>query len=343
VFVSRPGKPLAPGRAAYYQGSPFDQYEPWMTVTDLAPASPIIGIDIGGTAVKLGLVSKLGEIISRRTIPFRTDWSFEACAAAIGDEVAALLVDSEPAAIGIGIPAYPHPETGALMAPVPNVPPLATGSLKAAFAVRFRLPVMVGNDGVCAAQAELDFGAGRAFRRFAVLTLGTGIGGAIIIDRRVIDGPHGLPPEIGAISLDPSRTDVPDVVPGAFEYLASAAALLRRYQQLAGDQAVTTPREIFDRAKEGEALALQVVDENGRWIAQVVGILSNLLNLEAVILGGGLSHAGPFLLEQVERHAKHFYWAPFGRPPKLLLAERGNDAGIIGAAAIGFAGLAERR
>ena len=298
----------------------------------------MIGVDIGGSAVKLGLVTAQGQIIARRDIPFRTDWSFAECAAAIGDEVAVLMAGgADVAGIGIGVPAYPHPETGALMAPVPNVPPLATGSLKSAFAERFGLPVTVGNDGVCAAQAELEFGAGRAFRRFAVLTLGTGIGGAIVIDGRLIDGPNGLPPEIGAISLDPSRTDVQDVVPGAFEYLASAAALLRRYQDLAGSLDVTTPREVFDRAKAGEALALRVVDEDGRWIAQVVGILSNILNLEAVILGGGLSHAGPFLLEQVERHAKHFYWAPFGRPPQLLLAELGNDAGIIGAAAIGFA------
>ena len=301
----------------------------------------VVGVDIGGTAVKLGLVSAAGEIIARRAIPFRTDWDFAACAAAIGDEVATLAGEARGlAGIGIGLPAYPHPETGALMAPVPNVPALATGSLKTAFAARFGLPVTIGNDGVCAAQAELDFGAGRAFRRFAVLTLGTGIGGAVIIDGRLINGPHGLPPEIGAISLDPSRTDLPDVVPGAFEYLASAAALLRRYQELAGNRVVTTPREIFDRAKAGEALALRVVDENGRWIAQVVGILSNILNLEAVIIGGGLSHAGPFLLEQVARHAKHFYWASFGRPPQLLLAELGNDAGIVGAAAIGFAALA---
>ena len=299
----------------------------------------MVGVDIGGTAVKLGLVDEAGQILARRTIPFVTDWTFAECAAAVGDEVAALITQSPAVSgIGIGVPAYPHPETGALMAPVPNVPPLAEGSLKMAFADRFGLPVTVGNDGVCAAQAELDFGAGRAFRRFAVLTLGTGIGGAIVIDGRLIDGPNGLPPEIGAISLDPSRTDVQDVVPGAFEYLASAAALLRRYQQLAQSDAVTTPREVFDRAKAGEALALRVVDENGRWIAQVVGILSNLLNLEAVILGGGLSHAGDFLLQQVTRHAPHFYWAPFGRPPQLLLAELGNDAGIIGAAAIGFSG-----
>jgi glucokinase len=311
-----------------------------LTETQTFPPNQAIGVDIGGTSVKLGLIASSGAVLAKRAIPFDTGWSFGACAAAIGDEVASLLGQATaPVTIGIGVPAYPHPETGALMAAVPNVPPLATGSLKTVFVDRFGLPVTVANDGVCAAQAELDFGAGRGFRRFAVMTLGTGIGGAIVIDGQVIDGPNGLPPEFGAISLDPSRTDVQDVVPGAFEYLASAAALQRRYHQLSGAAEAITPRDIFDRAKAGEALALRVVDENGRWIAQVVGILSNLLNLEAVILGGGLSHAGPFLLEQVERHAKHFYWAPFGRPPKLLLAELGNDAGIVGAAAIGFAAL----
>jgi glucokinase len=297
---------------------------------------PAVGVDIGGSAVKLGLVSAEGGVLARRAIPFDPNWSFAACAAAIGDAVAALMVGAPVLAVGVGVPAYPHPETGALMAPVPNVPPLAQGSLKQALGARFGLPVLVGNDGVCAARAERDFGAGRPFRRFAVLTLGTGIGGAVVIDGQIIDGPEGLTPEIGAICLDPSRTDLPDGVPGAFEYLASAAALARRYRELSGDPAASDARIVVERARAGEALALQVMDEEGRWIAQVVGILSNMLNLEAIILGGGLSHAGDILLAPVQKHAPGFYWAPFHRPPRIMLAEHRNDAGIIGAASLCF-------
>ncbi|GAB0116053.1 ROK family protein [Acidisoma sp. 7E03] len=306
---------------------------------DLSKKSPrlALGVDIGGSSVKLGLVTAAGTVTARQAIPFDPSWSFEACAEAIGDAAARLAEGQGMAAIGLGLPAYPHPETGALVAPVPNVPPLHRGSLKAALAARFGLPVHVGNDGVCATLAERDFGAGRAFRRFALLTLGTGIGGALVIDGRLIDGPHGLPPEIGAICLDPSRTDVPDGVPGAFEYLASAAALARRYRALSGDESVTEARQVVARAEAGEPLALQVMDEEGRWIAQVVGMMSNLLNLEAVLLGGGLSHAGQTLLAPVLRHAPRFYWAPFHRPPRILLAAHRNDAGIIGAAALCFA------
>lgn len=299
-------------------------------------AHPAVGVDIGGSAVKLGVVSAQGVVLARHALAFDPAWSFRQCAGAIGDAIVTLVAGASIRAIGVGVPAYPHPETGALMAAVPNVPPLAHGSLKQALGARFSLPVRIGNDGVCAARAERDFGAGRSFRRFAVLTLGTGIGGAVVIDGQIIDGPEGLTPEFGAICLDPSRTGLPDGVPGAFEYLASAAALTRRYRELSGDPTVPDARMVVERARAGEALALQVMDEEGRWIAQVVGILSNILNLEAVILGGGLSHAGTILLGPVQRHAPGFYWAPFHRPPRILLAEHRNDAGIIGAAALCF-------
>lgn len=299
-----------------------------------------IGVDIGGTSIKFGLVTEAGQVLAKRAIPLDRSLPFPQFAADLGNEIAALLTEGPAVSIGVGVPAYPNPETGGLMKPIPNVPPLAGGSLRDVFTARFGLPTIIGNDGVCAAEGEMVCGAGRPFQRFAVLTLGTGIGGAVVIDRKIIDGPHGLPPEIGAICLDPSRTDLPSAVPGTFEFLASASAQLRRYQTLSGDLAVTSAREVYDRAKAGEALALQIVNEGGRWIAQAIGMMSNMLNLEAVILGGGLSHAGEFLLSAVRPYLDGFYWAPFGRPPQLLLAETGNDAGIIGAAALGIAGLA---
>ncbi|HTI01595.1 MAG TPA: ROK family protein [Acidisoma sp.] len=296
-----------------------------------------IGVDIGGTSTKLGLVSEQGEIAARRVIALRPDASFADFADELGDGVAALLGNGIPVAgIGVGIPGYAHPETGAIVKPVPNCPPLAGGSLAEAFSKRFAIPTKVGNDGVCAAMGERDFGAGRAFRRYCVLTLGTGIGGAVVIDGVVIDGPYGLPPEIGAICLDPSRTDLPSNVPGTFEFLASAASLVRRYQALAPEADVANAKELFTRAESGDALARQVVQEGGRWIAQAVGMMSNMLNLDAVILGGGLSHAGSQLLDCVTPFLDGFYWAPFGRPPQLLLAATGNDAGIVGAAALGL-------
>jgi glucokinase len=125
-------------------------------------------------------------------------------------------------------------------------------------------------------------------------------------------------------------------VPGTFEFLASASSLARRYRTLAPNETVSGAEAVFDRAKAGDAVALQVVDEGGRWIAQAIGMMSNMLNLEAVILAGGLSLAGEFLLDAVRPHLAGFYWAPFGRPPKLLLAETGNDSGIIGASALGL-------
>ncbi|HEX3982063.1 MAG TPA: ROK family protein, partial [Acidisoma sp.] len=242
-----------------------------------------IGVDIGGTSSKLGLLSEQGEVAARRVIALRPDANFTDFAEELGDGIAALLQeDAMPECIGVGIPGYAHPETGAIVKPVPNCPPLAGGSLAEAFSTRFGLPTKVGNDGVCAALGERDFGAGRAFQRYCVLTLGTGIGGAVVIDGVVIDGPRGLPPEIGAICLDPSRTDLPSSVPGTFEFLASASSLVRRYREMVPEARVTDAEALFMRAQAGDAIALQVVREGGRWIAQAIGMMSNMLNLEAV-------------------------------------------------------------
>src|ERR1700710_131935 len=142
-----------------------------------------IGVDVGGTSVKLGLVRGDGHILTRRALPLDRALQFSAFAAQIGGEIERMIdADPAPVAIGVGIPGYANPRTGAIMKPVPNAPPLAGGSLKASFEERFGLPTVVGNDGVCATAGELDCGAGRAFQRFAVLTLGTGIGGAVVID-----------------------------------------------------------------------------------------------------------------------------------------------------------------
>lgn len=299
-----------------------------------------VGVDIGGTAIKFGLVTESGGVLAKRAIPLDKAMPFATFARVLGDEIACMCADgASPVSIGVGVPAYPNPETGGLMKSIPNAPPLTGGSLRDAFTGRFGLPTVIGNDGVCATEGELVWGAGRSLQRFAVLTLGTGIGGAVVIDRKVIDGPYGLPPEIGAICLDPSRTDLPGPIPGTFEFLASASAQLRRYQTLTGDAAIATAREVYDRAKAGDVVALQVVHDSGRWIAQAIGMMSNMLNLEAVILGGGLSGAGEFLLDAVRPYLKDYYWAPFHRPPRLLLAETGNDAGIIGAAAIGLSSV----
>ncbi len=203
------------------------------------------------------------------------------------------------------------------------------------------MPARVRNDAVGATYAEMRHGAGRHYSRFALFTLGTGVGGAVVIDRKVIDGPGGLPPQFGCMSMDPARTDIARPVPGMLENLASANALMKRYRELEPSAEVRDAKTVIDRARDGEAAALKAVDEVARWLGQAIGIMSNMLNLEAVVIGGGLSLAGAFLTDMIARHAYDFVLPLPGRPPKILQAETGNDAGFIGASVFALDALAE--
>ena len=291
-----------------------------------------IGLDIGGTAVKLGAVDEEGRLLDRGRVPVHRDISFEDFLAGVIPALEELMSRFPVAALGIGVPGVPDPATGMPRGRCPALPALLEGSLPAILGARFAIPASFGNDAVAATHGEMRHGAGRRFRRFAVITLGTGIGGAVVIDGKVIDGPDGVSPQFGCISLDPARGDIARPVPGMLENLASATALLKRYRELRPDVAVGDAKAVFDRAKAGEAEALRAVEEAARWLAQAIGIMSNMLNIEAAIIGGGMSLAGSFLTERIARHVGDFVLPMPGRPPLILPAALGNNAGLIGAA-----------
>ena len=183
------------------------------------------------------------------------------------------------------------------------------------------------NDGAAATLGELRWGGGRGLDRFAVVTLGTGVGGGVALAGRVIAGNDGEPPEIGAMVLDA------DAGPnGTFEALACAAGFSNAYAR-AGGLAAVDPETIFARAERGEVDAVAALDTVCRRIAQACGSMINLLNLEACLLGGGISAAGEPLRARVEAHLPAFTWPYLFARSRLDLARTEQDAGILGAAA----------
>jgi glucokinase len=299
--------------------------------------SRIIGIDFGGTAIKMGLVSEGGTVLTRANEPFKPGKPFGELINAVCASLQDLLgSEIEPIrAIGIATPGYADPATGILIDGTHNVGALKGRSLTKEFSERFRVPSFVDNDGTCAAVGELRFGAGRRFRNFVLITLGTGIGGGVVVNREIITGDGGIPPEIGAICLDPDGPVNYSGIPGTFERLACASGFEELYRQLSGrEETRMNPQDIFRLAQEGENAAKATVDQVGRYIAQAFGIMVNLLNLEACLIGGGIAAAGPPLLEAVRKHLSSFTWPNLLRNAQVLLAELGNDAGIVGAAAM---------
>jgi glucokinase len=297
----------------------------------------VIGIDIGGTAIKMGLVSLRGIILTKKYLPFGPVKPFPELVNAIGSSLEDLMASSAGTvgAIGIATPGFADPATGILIDGTQNVPVLKGRSLPKEISERFRVPAFIDNDGTCAALGELRFGAGRNFRNFVVVTLGTGIGGGVVVNREVVTGAKGTPPEIGAICLDPSGPVNYSGVPGTFEQLACASGIEGLYRRLSRRKDVrVTPQDIFRLSAEGEAAAGATLDQVGRYLAQAFGIMINLLNLEGCIIGGGISAAGQPLLEAVRKHLPSFTWPNLLRNAQVLLAELGNDAGIAGAAAM---------
>jgi len=164
-----------------------------------------IGIDIGGTAIKIGLVSLEGAILAKKNLSFAPVKPFPELINAVCSTIEDLMNSAAAAvgAIGIATPGFADPASGILIDGTQNVSALQAALCPENFPKRLRIPSFIENDGTCAALGELQFGAGRKFQNFVVITLGTGIGGGIVVNGDVVTGVKGTPPEIGAHLLRP--------------------------------------------------------------------------------------------------------------------------------------------
>jgi glucokinase len=232
-----------------------------------------------------------------------------------------------PQGIGIAAPGHARESDGIMVDGTSNVPLLRGRSVSQSLRDRLGMPTVTMNDGTAAALGELRWGLGRGLDRFVVITLGTGVGGSVAIGGRIITGSDGEPPEIGAMVLDTGSA-----AKATFEALACASGFSEAYRR-AGGPPDASPEAIFGRAAAGDASALMAVDGVSRRIAQACGSLINILNLEACLLGGGISAAGEALRGRVEAHLPDFTWPYLLARAKLDLVRTGQDAGVLGAAA----------
>ncbi|MFT8245894.1 ROK family protein [Roseomonas sp. BN140053] len=291
-----------------------------------------IGIDVGGTAIKLGLVLPGGRIAARARLDLPREGGLPALVAILGAACRDLEARAGQRAsrIGVSTPGFTDAGSGQLLDGGNNVPALREGSLRNALAESLGRPVAVNNDGVAAAVGELRHGAGARFRRFVLLTLGTGVGGAVVLEGRVVTGSRGEPPELGALVLDAAGPPNRQGLPGTLEHFACAGAFLDAYRG-----SVTPPSlpELFARLGTDPQAAAAVDAVCGR-IAQALGGLVSALNLEACLLGGGVAAAGAPLRDAVAAQLPRFTWPLQRGRVEVLLAETGNDAGLLGAAAL---------
>lgn len=307
-----------------------------------------IGIDLGGTNIKAGLVDGGQQLRTRRETPTEAERGCEHVIARLITLVQELRQQLPAAAdcpaVGIGVPG-PLDHARGVVRHAPNLPGWVNVPLRERLQQELGLPVCVENDANAAAYGEYVAGAGRDVRDMVLLTLGTGIGGGIVLDGKLWRGSFGNAGEIGHMIVEIGGRPCPCGQLGCLERYASAAAIAQRYAEETTGPASAAPfaqgaptspgaEEVLRLSESGDALAARMWDEACRYLAVACVNLQRLLNVQRIVLAGGLIHAGRRLLDPVRAYYERFTWRIAPDHPQIALAKLGNDAGILGAAAL---------
>ncbi|HEU4912096.1 MAG TPA: ROK family glucokinase [Actinomycetes bacterium] len=306
-----------------------------------------IGVDIGGTKVAGGVVDEEGRILAQHRVstPARD-------AAATTDAIVSVIgtlrgAHEDIEAVGLGIAGFVDASRSVVYF-APNLLGWRDGPLRAEVEARIGLPVVVENDANAAAWGEARFGAGQGERFIVCVTLGTGVGGGIIADRQLFRGGFGVGAEIGHIQMVEDGRLCGCGQRGCWEQYASGGALLRDARERAAESREEaelllslgdgTPegiegRHVTEAAHAGDPVAVASFDQLGHWVGQGLADLAAVLDPECFVLGGGVSEAGDVLLRPTVASFEQLLTGHGHRPlAKVLSAQLGNDAGLVGAA-----------
>jgi glucokinase len=307
----------------------------------------IFSIDLGGTSSKVAILSKDGKIIEKWEIPTNKDekgkYIIKEIYQSFLDKIHHLKLDKDEfLGVGMGAPG-PVLKDGSISKAVnigwENYP------LQAELKATFSLPAFVENDANCAALGEMWQGAGKGLTDIVAVTLGTGVGGGVIVGGKIVSGISGGAGEIGHITVQLEHGFSCNCgKTGCLETVASATGVVNlAMQQLEKNEQDTilssiynktgclTSKDVFDAAKTGDKVANKIVEQVGFYLGYALSTLGAVVNPQAFIIGGGVSKAGQTLIEPIENYYNQFAFPPTRNSTKLLLAKLGNDAGIFGA------------
>lgn len=303
------------------------------------------GVDVGGTSVKLGLFSREGEILEKWEIPTVTENAGARVLPDIAQSILGKMAEKgigedDLAGIGVGAPGGVDGD-GNLVNGAVNI---GWGSFNIPEALRayIKVPVKAANDANAAAFGEMWQGSGRGYKNIVVVTLGTGVGGGIIIDGKIVNGTTGSGGEIGHMHLvDDEKEPCGCGAYGCLEQYASATGIARlARRRLEKDDKASVLRgghisakTVFDAVKEGDAVAIEIAEQFGEYLGRGLAMVASVVDPEIFIVSGGVSKAGDILLSFI-RPAYQKYAFRECRKAKFVLAQLGNDAGICGAAGL---------
>lgn len=303
-----------------------------------------IGIDIGGTKIAGALVDSEGQIVREAKVPTPAK-DIDALVAAVVSLITELSGGHKVLGAGVAAAGFVDAEQANVIYAT-NL----TGRnepLKAKLEALIDIPVIIENDANAAGWAEYRYGAGRGFKHMTMLTIGTGVGGAIITNSKMLRGGFGVAGELGHMRIVPDGRPCACGANGCFEQYASGTALLRSAKELADSNDTLGSRlrelrteageltgvQVYQAITEGDPGAIGLLRDLGSWIGQTVASLSAILDPEVVVIGGGVSAAGELLLEPIREAFRQNMPAQGFRPElEIKVAEFVNDAGVVGAA-----------
>lgn len=288
--------------------------------------SQVIGIDLGGTAIKLGRFAPDGTCLQSLTVATPQPATPEAVVAAMVDAIAQI-DPQHTIAIGVGTPG-PADAAGRIAKVAINLQGWHDVPLADWLEAKTSLPTIVANDANCAGLGEAWLGAGRRFQNLILLTLGTGVGGAIILDGKLFVGHQGAAGELGLITLNPDGPKCNSGNQGSLEQSVSVTAIRRRTAK--------EPAELGALAQAGDPDALTFWQQYGKDLGTGLTSLIYVLTPEAIVIGGGVSASAEFFLPSVKAEIEQRVLPTSRLGLQILPAELGNSAGIVGAAKLAF-------
>ena len=300
-----------------------------------------IGVDLGGTSIKVGLVSDNGIIVNKLAVPTGAHRDVTEICNDIADAIRKTADGNDFSGIGIGSPGMVDNASGTVLRAnnFAHNPLRLKDEISKAFP---KIPVAVDNDASCAALAESLYGAAIGAGLSILITLGTGVGCGIVQDGKLWRGAQNKGGELGHMVVHTNGESCTCGRKGCLEAYASATALIRDttreakegsliYKTVNGDLSKITAKTPFDLAKQGDPTCIAIVNNYLHYLSEGIANISNLFNPECIILGGGVSNEGTALTDRLSLLIQD---KCFSNPPRIIKAALGNDAGIIGAASL---------
>ncbi len=306
-----------------------------------------IGVDIGGTNIKIALVDLEGKIVYSNTTPTRAEMGYEAGVNNIKQAIKDLMQETGADnktidAIGFGLPGQIDYK-GGFVKNLPNIPGWVNIPLAKIIEEEFNIPTRLDNDVRCAALGELNFGAGKGCENLICITVGTGIGSGIVLNGKLVRGASNAAGEIGHIKMSlndgplcgcgdygcfEAYASGPSIVTMAKEYISGGKSA--KYKEMATD-GIITPYVVAQAALQGDSVSIQIFKQIGTIIGVGLSSVVNLLNPEKIIIGGGVADAGDILLEPIRKTILERAMPIQAGAVQIVPAQLANAAGVIGA------------